>query len=130
MTKQPPDEKVLVKKEGGSWAGNFTNNDPVLETGVIQDGILQFVFSFPVVAVGANIQTQAYGAFTGLINVYDAANVLLVSYTLAGLSSGANDGSAIFMGVKSLIGAVIKRIDFMVTPLAEYGINRVNFVFV
>ena len=118
---------ISVKQQAVSWIGNFTPNDFVLDTNIPGDANIKVVFSLPVTALGANIETRAFKNFNGVVSVYDVANALLATFTVAGVSAFTNDGTAIFIGVRSLVGAVIKRIDFTVSPIERFAINQLDF---
>lgn len=99
---------MQLLQQGTTALGNFTNGDPLL---AVLDGPLDILFSGNVAAAGANFQNPIYGAFTGRIEAYDAAGLLLSGFDFAGLSTAANDGSAVFAGIASASGN-IRRIRF------------------
>lgn len=111
-----------VRQQPNSWAGNFSSGDPVLFGG----STMSFLFNMDIFGMGANIQGNSYGTFNGTISAYDAANVLLGSYVLSGNSTSADDGSALFLGLRSDVG--IRRVTFeSFSPesnLEEFGINQ------
>lgn len=128
LTKTGAETTVTVRKQNVSWFGNFTPNDFLVDTDSLGIGDLKIVFADAAVsAVGANIEIRLFGGFNGVVRVYDAVDTLLASYTLAGVSAFSNDGSAIFLGIKSLIGPVIWRVDFTIDPVERFAINRVDF---
>jgi hypothetical protein len=85
--------------EGTTWGGNFTIGDPLLYT--TGGGPVDFLFSAPIGAFGSQIQPTTFGTFTARIDAFDAGNNFLGFFTLGGNSTGAEDGSALFLGITS-----------------------------
>ncbi|GIV16097.1 MAG: hypothetical protein KatS3mg022_1532 [Armatimonadota bacterium] len=113
--------------QGSGWWGNFAQGDHLLWT-LYEVGPMVIEFASPVIGAGAQIQRNWYGAFTGTIMAYDAANNLLGSFSLAGLSNGNSDNSAIFLGVLDS-SAVIKKVVFDVdNTTGDFAINRLDLV--
>jgi hypothetical protein len=112
-----------------SWDGNFTPGDAVYWSQSAPD--LELDFATPVAGVGAQLQAlgagNSFGPFTGQIDVYDASNNLLGSFTLAGDSNGNADGSAIFLGVTSS-AADIAKVVFSAPGSASLGVNQVSLL--
>ena len=112
-----------------SWDGNFTPGDAVYWSMSAPD--LELDFATPVAGVGAQLQGllsgNSYGAFTGQIDVYDASNTLLGTFTLAGNSNGNADGSAIFLGVTSS-AADIAKVVFSAPGVSSLGVNQVSLL--
>ena len=92
---------------------------------------LELDFATPVAGVGAQLQGllsgNGYGAFTGQMDVFDASNNLLGSFTLPGNSNGNADGSAIFLGVTSS-AADIAKVIFSAPGVASLGVNQVSLL--
>lgn len=87
--------------QGTSWNGNFAAGMGLIYNGVqtlgnTPGGIL-LAMDTPVYGVGAYIQEDFYGAFTGTITLYDASFNLLGAYSHAGVSD-TNVGTALFLG--------------------------------
>ncbi len=112
-----------------SWDGNFTPGDAVYWSQSAPD--LELDFATPVAGVGAQLQAlgpgNSYGPFTGQIDVYDASNNLLGTFTLAGSSNGNADGSAIFLGVTSS-AADIAKVVFSAPGSSSLGVNQVSLL--
>ena len=98
---------------GSTYNADFTPTDEVLALfdGDIVGGIFSITFAHAVQAAGAQIQANAFGAFSGWISAYDASNVLLGTYLVSGINGGNGTGSAVFAGLVST-GRDIMRIDF------------------
>jgi hypothetical protein len=107
------------------WAGNFTQRDGVLWTDGTR-GPLRIDFDGPIKGVGAQIQERfgigkSGGAgFLGRIKAFDNTHTELVPPPLDptsnpgelhGMSNSDNDGSAIFLGLRST-SANIRSVDF------------------
>ena len=105
---------------GGNLGGNilFTN---------FEAGPISVDFPVGLAKIGAQIQANDFGAFTGRISVYDVFNVLLESHDLSGTSNGAQDDSAIFIGV-SRATADIDRVEFDIigSNNLDFAINQVD----
>jgi PEP-CTERM motif len=109
-----------------TFAGNFASGDSVLST-FFTLGPIVIDFASGQSRVGAQIASNDYGGFTGVIEVYDVSNQLLESYLVDGASSGDGDNSAIFLGV-SRATADIDRVVFNITGTTnlDFAINRVD----
>lgn len=86
--------------EGQGWTGNFKVGDKLLWT-AYSDGPVQLEFQSPIFAVGAQLQRDVYGDFSAVLEAFDSAKHSLGSVSFNGLSSDAQDGSAIFAGFLS-----------------------------
>ncbi len=87
--------------QGVSWGGNFPAGMGLIYNGVLTlgntpGGILVSMDN-PVYGVGAYIEDDPYGPFTGTISLYDASFNLLGVYSHDGVSDG-NVGTALFLG--------------------------------
>jgi hypothetical protein len=96
----------------GNWQGNFDIGENLLYTGNLAGGgpgPLTIAFASGVSSVGFQIQDATYGPFMASLQAYDGST-LLYTLTMAGVSNGNNDGSAIFMGIGDLTGPNITSI--------------------
>lgn len=85
----------------GGWNGNFAPGDRLIWTNNIA-GAMLIDLDTSVAGLGANIQMdRLVGLFDATIEVYDAANNLLASFTIQGDSNNGHDGTAVFIGVLS-----------------------------
>jgi hypothetical protein len=100
-----------------AWNGNFTTGTHLLWTSGLGPDIT-LDFSQPVFGAGAQIQSNFYGAFTAEIDELDSKGNVLSSFTEDGVSHGGGDGSAIFIGLKSLLQD-ISRIRFILTSASN-----------
>lgn len=111
--------------QGSGWSGGFLNGEALLWN---QDnGILSLLFNTNVFAVGANIQGDFFGAFTGYINAYDASNALLGSYSLGGNSNSSALGDQPFLGISSVGG--FRKVTFYITNSLsgqDFAINQLS----
>jgi hypothetical protein len=117
-----PNSDLWRFDEGGSFAGNFAVGAALIAA-AFEPGPISIAFTTGLSGLGAQIQAVDFGAFTGVISVYDAFDTLLESWTLAGLSNSAEDDSAIFIGVLRAT-ADIFRVEFSVTDTDDP--NQVN----
>ncbi len=111
--------------EGTSWAGNFTSGDALLFTDLGDN--MTITFDQAVGGVGAQIEPDIYDPFTAHIEAFDSLNNDLGGFDLAGSSTSANDGSAIFIGVSSS-GDGIKSVSFSTTSGSptSFAVNGVS----
>lgn len=118
-----------VMQEGNDWGGNFALNDYLLWTNSPGQGPLTLSFSKGVSQVGAQIQADFYGSFTAEIAAYNG-NTLLGTFSEAGNSTGDEDNSAIYLGIKDLDGANITSIVISLTDCAQdcadFAINQLS----
>jgi hypothetical protein len=113
---------------GTGWVGNFSDGDAVLYN--LDNGTITIDFSNDVAKAGANIQSDAYGAFVARITAFDSSLNALASFTVSGISTNAGNGSAPFLGVSDAVNS-IRRITFALdSPNAlpnSFGINQFDF---
>ena len=109
--------------QGNGWSGNFAAGDALLWTNN-QPGFLRIAFSSAVDGVGAQIQQNVFGAFTGVLRVFNGAT-LLNTFNLAGNSTNTSgDNSAIFLGAQ---GAPITAIEYQMSDITkDFAINRLS----
>jgi hypothetical protein len=88
---------LLRSDEGGSWTGNFTIGDHLINNNGFSEFALTVNFAAPVSGAGAQIQLDNSGPFTATLEAF-AGNTSLGLVTEIGQSSTAEDGSAIFLG--------------------------------
>jgi hypothetical protein len=96
-----------LREQGVDFDGNFAKGDGLLS---LPDGYKSDVFDLkfsgaPVYGLGAQIEpVSGYtGAFTGLMKLYSASNVLLGEISVAGDATKTGNGSAVFLGASSTI---------------------------
>lgn len=104
-----------------TWAGNFANGTRVIYHDGGPGPETLITFASPIFGAGAQVQSAVYGAFTARVQVFDAGNNLLGSFTENGVSNGNSDGSAIFIGALSDV-ANISSIRFDLTAAVD-GLN-------
>ncbi len=120
-----------VFRQGTTWGGIFAFGDPVLFSGDAGN-TLTLAFSSDIFAIGANIQSNYYGSFSGTVRAYDASNTLVGSYSAGGQYNGNENGLAPFVGLESTTG--IRKVTFDVSgnlidpntnaPNLSLGINQ------
>jgi len=91
-----------------SWAGNFTPGDELLRTVFERENLVGPLnlngFSQTLSGIGANIEGDAGGDFTALIQVFDSSRNLIDSFSENGTANSNGDGSAIFIGLSNVPG--------------------------
>jgi hypothetical protein len=112
--------------QGNSYGGNFGPGDKLLGT-FFEPGPIIIDFASGQSRVGAQIQANLFGAFAGVIEVYNVLDQLLESYSVNGASNSDDDNSAIFIGVLRAT-ADIDHVVFNVTGPADldFSINQVD----
>jgi hypothetical protein len=122
-----------VRIQSTSWAGNFSPGENLLWTNTSSTTPQSIVIEFAtaVMGAGANIQSDAYGTYLGLLEAFDSGGNSLGSQLLSGTASSNANGTALFMGLKST-EANIKSIAFRVTSapsvVGSFAINQVSLV--
>lgn len=94
-------ENMYIPQQGFSWNGNFPDGMGIVYNGNFlgnDPGGILVSFDQPQYGVGAYIQDQWFGNFTGTIAVYDAAFNFLGSFSAPGVSD-TNIGTALFIGM-------------------------------
>lgn len=119
---------IFSQGGGGGYTANYAAGDMLLDT-FFQEGTVTLEFSSAIRGVGFNIAADAGGAFTGFMSFYGAGNVLFDTLSVSGLTSQANDGSAIFLGGMSSLRD-ITRVDIWVTTssTADFSINSLSLL--
>ncbi|MBA2436630.1 MAG: hypothetical protein H0V54_16380 [Chthoniobacterales bacterium] len=86
------------RDQGSSWSGNFAPGDPLIWN---QDagGDIVVNFGMGVFGVGAQVQADFFGPFTGTISAFGMTGNLLGSFTFNGNSTSDGDNSAVFAGI-------------------------------
>lgn len=106
--------------EGFGWTGNFDYGESLVWTGNPSFGIggggpFAMELAIPVSSFGFNIQADHYGPFTAGVEVFDPLFNSLGLFTFNGFSDGAENGSALFIGLTDLtavnIGAIVISTD-------------------
>jgi hypothetical protein len=118
-----------IRQQGDGWDGNFSPNDYVLWSA--GNGPLTLSFNQAVSLAGAQIQSDAYGAFNATIQAYDGATLLGTFTVTDGDSTSAGDGSAIFLGVQDLSGSLITSITFNISGTGlnnDFAIDTLDLV--
>lgn len=119
-----------VRVQPDSWSGNFGPGDVLVWTGATP-GLLELVFSSPVSGVGAQIQSDYYGAYTATLDLYDIADTLIGSFSLNGVASGDNDNSAIFLGARDSalsISRIVYGLPVATNGINDFAINRLSLL--
>ncbi len=117
------------RDQGNGWAGNFTNGDELLWTKGQGPLTFSLIYSpWVAVGLGANIQTDFYGPFTALIQVFDWHGNLTDSFSEDGYSNPNGDGSAIFIGIRepSRFGYAEFSITSCPSDCNDFAINQLD----
>lgn len=128
------DFQLLV--QGAGWGGNFSPGDTVLWTNNYPEPsprAITLSFDGLIAGIGMNIQqANALGSFTAQMEAYDAADTFLGLVSVTGASNSNNDGSAVFLGLKSTTADIQKAVFYLTAApfnyVGSYGINQVDLV--
>jgi hypothetical protein len=114
------------RDEGNGWAGIFTLGDHLLWN---QDNgsPIDIHFNSPISLGGAQVQDDFFGAYMGCIQALGSFGASPV-FCVSGNNTGAEDGSAPFIGIQDTSGANITDLLFTtdVGPNAT-AINQLSF---
>jgi hypothetical protein len=124
VSKSSPGAFERRNQSTGGWAGNFNSGDALLWTRD-EMGPLVLEFINPIAGAGAQIQRDQYGLFDATIEAFDGLGISLGSFTIGGLSSAAEDNSAVFIGVLNDV-ANIKKLTFNIDGGEDFAINRTD----
>lgn len=107
--------------QSNGWNGNFLPGDHLLwnEGGFQQTGIdIGVLFNNLSAGGGAQIQADFFGPFTATLTAFDGLGNVIGTTVMAGNSTSAADGSAIFIGFQST-SANVAFLNFNVVD--QYG---------
>lgn len=114
---------LTLYDQGSGWNGNFNNGEHVLYT----DRDLTIQFAATQGAIGFEMQANYFGAFVGTMKAYDGLGSLLGTFNVNG-NSDTNDGTAVFLGIRStqmdIAKVVISNAGYLNTT--GFGINQVS----
>ena len=91
--------------QGNGWNGNFFPGEPLVwNEGAFQQTNIDIgiLFNADTFGGGAQIQADFFGPFTATLTAYDDGGNIIGQTVMLGNSNGNNDGSAIFIGFRSL----------------------------
>ena len=120
-----------------TWVGNFAQDNPVLAT-ALDPGAIVIRFPAPVSGAGAQVQPadlpgDAGKEFVARIVARGAGGTELGAFERKGTSTNGNDGSAVFIGVRSDAADIIS-LEISATwrgrpaQSVDVGINRLDIV--
>jgi hypothetical protein len=119
----------------GGWNGNFAPGDALVysanDFGTGSSGPITLSFSSPVSGIGTQFQSEDFGSFTAVIQLYDGST-LLGTFTENGVSGSGGNNSAVFLGGIDSTGANITSAVLSVTNTAsgrdDFTVNQVSLV--
>jgi hypothetical protein len=130
LTASTPDGEMERRTQSTSWMGCFEVNEALLwkhdDFNLVAEPIT-VSFSSPVLAVGAKIQNDAYGAYTGWIQAFDVDNMLIGSYSAGADACFCANGDAAFVGIQADL-PVISYVKFGVTDSESFAIGHLNIL--
>jgi hypothetical protein len=105
--------------QSNGWNGNFDFGETLVWTE--GNGNLTMTFASGVSSVGLALQADFFGPYTGTINVF-VGGVDVFDFTVSGVSTNGQDGSAAFIGVGDLTGSNITQI--VLSSVDQFGGNN------
>ena len=122
----PTGPLVRFDEGDGVYSGNFALGDALLAT-LFKPGPISIDFSTGLSRIGAQIMSNDFGSFNGVLKVYDVNNVLLETQTFAGVATSQQDNAAIFIGIARAT-ADIDRVEFNISGSTspDFAINQVD----
>lgn len=124
-----PDGQFERRDQGNGWNGNFVDGDYLLWTHG-NPYPLTIEFSGALFDVGAQIQPNGAGPFTGSVEALNGQGQSIGVFAFSGNSTGAGDNSAPFVGIHSdegdiraLIFRIDRSFDFAINSVALGGVN-------
>ena len=106
-----------VLTQGTTWNGDFAPGTAVLfNLGGPPDADTSLTFAHPVAGAGAKIDGNGSAPITAGIEAFDSSNHLLGSFAENGITSNANDDSAIFIGILGSTDDIAKIKIFINNP--------------
>ena len=122
----PTGPLVRFDEGDGVYSGNFALGDQLLAT-LFKPGPISIDFSTGLSRIGAQIMSNDFGNFNGVLKVYDVNNLLLETQTFAGVASNRQNNSAIFIGIARAT-ADIDRVEFNISGSTspDFAINQVD----
>ena len=116
---------LLRVNEGRSWTGNFKLEDHLLNNDGFSEFSMTISFAAPISGAGAQIHMDNSGPFRATIEAF-AGNTSLGLFSEDGLSTSAEDGSAIFLGVMDSNAEITSIIFGIENPPAFEGDFAIN----
>lgn len=117
--------------QGSGWIGNFGSGETLLFTGG-SNGPISINFATGVNGVGAQIQSDYYGAYAAKLEAFGAGSNSLGSFTFSGIASSAQDDSAIFIGLLSntadIFGVTFSLVSAPSNTVTQFAIGNVALV--
>lgn len=118
---------IWVQNGGGGYVGAFSPGDILLDSG-FNPGPITVDFATAVRGVGFNIASLNFGGFTGTMQFFGAGNTLFGSVNVSGTSSGANNGSAPFLGGTSSLRDITRVVISTSGAGTELTINQMSLL--
>jgi PEP-CTERM motif len=116
------------RDQGNGWNGNFAPGDHLLWTAGANGPVTMSYTVGGVSAIGTQLQSDAFGAFTATITAFDSSNNVLGSFTENGNSTPNADNTAIFLGVTSSSADIFKITYSVTSGLGQdFGMNQLDF---
>jgi hypothetical protein len=130
LTASTPTGAMERRTQQASWMGCFEVGEALLWKHDDFDLVAEPItvsFSSPVLAVGAKIQNDAYGEYTGWIQAFDIDDQLIGSYSASADACFCSNGDAAFVGIQANL-PVISYVKFGVNNSDSFAIGHLNIL--
>lgn len=130
LTVSSPTGFIERRDQGSGWMGCMDSGEALLwkhEGFELVTEPLTVSFSTPVIAVGANIQNDAYGEYSGWIEAFDINNQSLGVFSASANASYCTDGGAAFVGLDAG-SALISSVKFWVQNTDSFALGSLNIL--
>jgi hypothetical protein len=130
LTVSSPSGFIERRDQGSGWMGCMDSGESLLwkhEGFDLVTEPLTVSFSTPVIAVGANIQNDAYGEYVGWIEAFDINNQSLGLFSANANASYCTDGGAAFVGLDAG-SALISSVKFWVYNSDSFALGALNIL--
>jgi PEP-CTERM motif len=119
---------TLFQQGAGTYSANFSSGDIVLDTFFI-DGPITIDFASAIRGVGFQIAADAGGVFAASLDFFGVGNVLFGTVNVAGNTTLAGDGSAVFLGGMSTLRDITRVVVSVSTGATnDLGINQLSLL--
>ncbi len=124
---QPSGNNFQIWTQGPDFPATFKSGEPILWTSANSSGPITISFASPVAAAGAEVEigSAPSTAFTGTLNVYDASNTLLGTFT-KNVTDTASGLTPLFLGVRSTSENISSIVFSLSNPSGDIAMNELS----
>jgi hypothetical protein len=133
LTVSSPSGMMDRRDQDSGWMGCFTAGEALLWKHEELESMrsvtepITVSFSSPVLAVGTQIQSDPYGAYTGWIEAFDVNDVMVGSYSVGGNACYCSNGNVAFVGIEADM-PIISYVRLGVSDQDSFAIGHLNIL--